>query len=336
MPEGIDLIMPGPQGATAYGSVAQKLLTHGLNLNALRTLDVLRKDEWVHFDEALLEITRQRLKGVADLLSAGLTLPLANAMGTTVVEWERSSDMDPATRSMDGLTRDRDDRIEFDRLAIPIFITHKDFSLNLRSLEASRTLGQALDTTQIEVCTRRVNDSLEDALFNGLGGYTVAASTAYGYTTHPNRNTFEFSSGSWTTATGEQILADVLDMIGILHGDNMFGPFVMYVPTLYWVAMQADFKANSDRTIMERVRAVEDISDIRVADFLTADNVVMVQLTRDVVDEVVGFQPTVVQWDEAGGFKLNFKVMAIMVPRIKADYNGNSGICHASTASGGG
>jgi hypothetical protein len=39
-----------------------------------------------------------------------------------------------------------------------------------------------------------------------------------------------------------------------------------------------------------------------------------------------------VQWETVGGMRLNFKVMAIQVPQIREDFNGNCGICHATTA----
>lgn len=332
----LDVIMPnGHGGYTAHGSVAQKLLKSNMDVNALRTNDVLRKEEWISFDEVLIQIARQRLNVVADLLTRGLTHNIKNAMGTTILQWEQVSDMDPAIVSMDGLTQTQDDRVEFNLNNLPIYITHKDFSINLRSLEASRKLGESLDTTQVAVATRLVTDQLETALLSGPG-IVVDGNSVPGYTTHPNRNTVEFSSGSWDTATGEQIVADVLSMIQAAHVDNMFGPYILYVPTSYWTAMQDDFKANSDRTIIERVRAIEGIDDIKVTDFLASDNVLMVQMTLDVVDEVVGFQPTLVQWEEMGGMKFNFKVMAIMVPRIKTDYEGRCGVVHGSTASGGG
>ena len=57
---------------------------------------------------------------------------------------------------------------------------------------------------------------------------------------------------------------------------------------------------------------------------------ILVQMTRDVVDLAVGFMPTALQWESHGGMVTNFKVMSIMVPQVRADYNGNSGINHGS------
>ncbi len=38
---------------------------------------------------------------------------------------------------------------------------------------------------------------------------------------------------------------------------------------------------------------------------------------------------TTVQWESVGGMRLNFKVMAIQVPQLRADHYGNCGILHA-------
>ena len=51
----------------------------------------------------------------------------------------------------------------------------------------------------------------------------------------------------------------------------------------------------------------------------------------------LNFTPTVeaglrdvhAEWQSAGGFEVHFKVLCIMLPRIKADYYGNTGILHS-------
>ena len=46
---------------------------------------------------------------------------------------------------------------------------------------------------------------------------------------------------------------------------------------------------------------------------------------------IYGLDITTVQWDTHGGMGLHFKVMAILVPLIKADASGNCGVCVGST-----
>lgn len=331
MPENIGHLSGMVKNGTSQGFVANQFMTHGFNAAALRTNDLLRKLEWESFDEVLVEIARDRLVVAGDLMSRGLTHNVPNAMGKMILSWEDSSIMEPAIRSMEGITPARSDRIEFDSNSIPLYITHHDFWISLRTLTASRTLGEALDTAQVTEATIQVTESIEDAVLNGAG-LTVGGFQAFGYTTHPNRNTgtYEATGGAWDsgTKTGAQILADVLSMISALHVDNMFGPYVLYIPALYWAPLMEDFKAESDKTIMSRLLEIPTLETIRVGDKIPVNASIMVQLTRNVVDMVVGEQVQNVQWDSHGGFLTNFKVLSIMVPRIKRTQSLQSGIVH--------
>jgi hypothetical protein len=59
--------------------------------------------------------------------------------------------------------------------------------------------------------------------------------------------------------------------------------------------------------------------------------VIVVQASQDVVCWVEGEPLQTVQWDEAGGFDLNFKAWQIAVPLIRSDAAGRSGVCHISS-----
>jgi hypothetical protein len=56
---------------------------------------------------------------------------------------------------------------------------------------------------------------------------------------------------------------------------------------------------------------------------------ILVQLTSEVARAVNGMDITTVQWEEKGGMRLHFKVMAIQVPQLRADYYGQMGLLHA-------
>jgi hydroxymethylglutaryl-CoA reductase len=73
-----------------------------------------------------------------------------------------------------------------------------------------------------------------------------------------------------------------------------------------------------------------------VANITTANpwTLILVQLTKDVARAVVGQDITTIQWEEKGGLVLKFKVMAIMVPQLRATFAGNCGILHANASSG--
>lgn len=319
-----------PQGGV-YGNVAQRLQAGGFSVNSLRTNATLRKDEWQAYDDQVVQVAQERLNVAADLMSGGLTYNLGNAMGTTILEWETLNEMTVASVTMDGLSRGEKDQANFELKALPIPITHKDFSLSLRRLEASRRLGQTVDTTQAGQATRQVVETIENMVVNGVPGLTVGSGTIYGLTTEPNRNTVTLST-NWDASakTGSDILDDVLSMYESASAASYYGPFNLYVPTSYWSVLHEDFKAESDKTILQRLEELSFINMVKPADKLSANNVVMYQTTSDVIDLVVGQEPTTVEWDSQGGLQINMKVMSIMVPRVKVDQEGNSGIVHLS------
>jgi hypothetical protein len=298
-----------------------------LSSDALRTLDTLRKDEWVFFDEALIAAGEIRLRGIRDLIAAGLTRPVANSMGKTIIQYEKVTDMEPAVTSLDGMSEDIADRQEFELNSVPLPITHKDFFLHIRDLAASRERGEALDTMQVRTCGRLIAERLELMLFQG--GPTYGGFPIYGYTTHLDRNQVAYGAGgAWNLAakTGEQILVDLLTAITAAEADRFFGPYFLYVPSNVSTKLASDFKANSDKTIMSRLLEVDQVRGVTVADQCPAGHVVLVQATDDVVRLYQGEPLRTIQWDIQGGMRINFKAMTIQVPLITSDSEHRSGV----------
>ena len=323
-------LLKGSSGRWA-GEQFMRALAEGRDMSVadLRTLATLRHEEWLVYDNALIEEAQIRLRGVADLISAGLVITIPNGLGKTEYRYEKMTDMEEAIVSMDGVVRSENDRVEFSESGLPLPITHKDFNINLRTLRASRNGGMPLDTTSARIAGRKCAEKTEEMLFNG--GKTFGGLAIYGYTTHPNRNVTSFGTGgAWSgSKTGEQILADVLSLIAIAEADRYYGPFVLYVPSTTGIHLGNDFKANSDKTIWQRLMELQQIADIRVSEQLTSE-VVLVQMSRDVVAMVIGEGLQTVQWDINGGFEVAFKAFQIMVPLLRTDSDGRSGIVHMS------
>jgi uncharacterized linocin/CFP29 family protein len=320
-------------GGKWAGERLLRAMSEGRELSSaeLRTLDTLRKDDWIFLDQELVKEAVIRLVGVADLKAAGLTQPVANSLGTTIFQYEKITDMEAATVSLDGITRTASDRQEFLLSGIPLPIVHKDFFLNLRTLNASRRRGEGLDATQVRTAGRLVAEQEEKMLFQG--GKTFGGLTIYGYTTHPDRNTASFgTNGNWVQAakTGENMLADVQTLIAAAEADRMNGPYWVYLPRNYSTVVGNDFKANSDKTIRQRLEELDGILAIRVADQLPSNNIVLVQATADVVKWIQGETLQTVQWDVDGGFQVNFKAWEIAVPLVRSDAQGRSGVVHMS------
>jgi hypothetical protein len=299
----------------------------------IQTNATLRRDEWKQLDEALLEVSRQRLGGIDDLIAKGLTYNLGNAMGTTVLEWHDVSDAMEAVVSMDGVTRGRNDRVNYQTNYLPIPIIHVDYEINARELAASRSLGNPLDTTHAERAARRINEKLEEMLFtNTTFTYGTADDRSrnkiYSYVNFPDRNTVTLGThwdASAKTAAG--ILTDVLNMKESSISAYHYGPWMLYIPTGYETVLDDDYDTTTPgTTIRERILKVAGISGIKVIDTLAADTVLLVQMTSDVVRLVRGLGLQNIEWSEEGKFITKYKCITIQVPQLRSDQAGKCGI----------
>jgi len=248
-------------------------------------------------------------------------------LGVLIAEYEKVSDMEPAEQSLSGVSEGQEDIPEFSLAGVPVPITHKDFRVNVRHLQASRTRGSSIDVTAAETSGRLVAEALEDMLFNG-SSIRIGTTTLPGYRNFADRITGSVSAAWNGTATGEQMVADVIAMIGDAEAANFFGPFILYVNTATMTYLREDFKANSDKTVFQRMLEIDTLGAIHNSGKMAAGEVLLVQLTSDVVDLPVGQDISTVEWDTKGGMQMHFKVMAAMAPRMKSDANGNTGIVH--------
>ena len=300
---------------------------------------VLRRDEWKTLDETVLRVAEERLNGVSDLVSAGLVYNIGNGMGSTVLEWHDVSDALTAEATMDGISRAKNDRQVYQTNYLPLPIIHADYEINSRVLAASRSLGQALDVGMAERAARKVNLLLEQMLFTNVTyawGATDDRSrnSIYSYLNHPDRNLITLATyGQWnaSAATGASILASVIAMKQASLDDHFFGPWKLYIPPGYETVLDTDYDTTTPgTTIRERIMKISGITGITVVDTLTAHNVLLVQMTSDVVRLVRGMGLQNVSWKSEGNFITNYKVMTIQVPQIRSDQEGQCGLVHMS------
>jgi len=294
---------------------------------AIRTnAATLRRDEWIAIDTAVKKVARERLTGIADLRSRGLTYSLNNAMGKTVLEYQDMNDPGSAQMDMEGISRGQNDAPKFDTKYMPLPIVYGDFSISERVLAASRNSGDPLDTTMVEAVTRRISEKLEDLLFTSTS-FTYGGGSIYSYLSFPNINTVNLSE-NWNASgkTGAEILADVNNMITESINANHYGPWVLYIPKNYQIVMGNDYATGYPKTIRTRLMELDGITDIKVADRLADNTVVLVSMNTGTVRLVDGFAPRVLQWSGSGGLVHHFKVMSIQVPQIRSDQEGQCGI----------
>ena len=341
--------------ASPSGPVAQALLNSNMNVSSLRpfinkrgnpavtmmnnegkpvakelnTNAVLRKDEWKVIDDKVQQVQRERLIGIDDLVNKGLTYNLTNPMGSTVLEFEKMDDPGSAQVDMDGINRGQNARPSYSTAYLPLPIVHSDFQFNSRVLANSRTRGESIDTTQSENATRRVAEELEKMLFTDTT-YSFGTGAIQSYVNHPDRMTEAIVGWNASGKTGEDIVNDIKNMKQRMITNQFFGPYAIYIPTEYETVLDEDYVSSYPKTIRQRIMEIANIDSIKVVDHLANGNVLMVQMTSNVVRLIDGMANTPVQWESQGGMALNFKVMSIRVPQIRSDINGSCGVVHAS------
>lgn len=316
------------------------LIANGHGNSIMTNATSLRKDEWLQLDNVIIRAARQRLRAWQDLAAAN-TYTIPNGMSKMVLEHETMSDPGEAVVDMDGLSEGRSDSPKFQLEGLPLPITHSDFWFSQRRLAISRTGGMPLDTSMGEAAGRRVAEMIEKTLIGTVTGATYGAAadygrtpTVYGYTNFTSRIT-RTSMTAPTGSNGSAVLTSWLNLRDDLYDANFFGPFMVYTSTDYDQYLDNLFSTSepSAGTLRSRLLQIDGIRGIRRLDYLTNTfTVLMVQMTPDVARAVNGMDITPVQWESQGGMRLNFKVMAIQVPQLRADYNGNCGIAHGTTA----
>lgn len=310
-----------------YKSMPARLLEANLQVNALRTNTLLHKDEWELLDRRVVQISAATLNAIADLRAMGLTTNLGG-LGVLVSQYEQVSDMTDANVNMAVETDDEEDRLNFPLIGVPVPIISKGFRIDARSLAATRRNGGNLDTTHVDTATRKVTEKLEEIFF--LGSTVVQRGQSIpGVLNHSARNVVS-GGADWGTATN--IYPNVLAMVAALQGDNFYGPYRMYLHPDQYIQAYA-LNANTSEPIINTVMRLPGFGpgSIKVSNFVTAGQGVLINMTSDVVDLAIGQDIVPVEWETKGGLVTHYKVLTAMVPRVKSDQGGRSGIAHISS-----
>jgi uncharacterized linocin/CFP29 family protein len=350
----------------ANGSVASALLANNFDVNSLRpylgndgrtyitrnqggkNLAVpvananasLLRLEWTELDQVVIRAALPRLRAVADVRGRGLQMTIPNGLAKTVLQTQAQSDVNAASISMDGLADGTADRPAYNLTNLPLPIIHKDFSFSARQIATSRNGAMPLDLSMAELAARRVAEGAEQLLLGVTSSYSYGGGTIYGFTNFPSRMTYSLTnpdlSASYTSWIPRMTVQDVLNMRYLSQQHHHYGPWVLYTSLAWDQYLDDDLNAvdanSSNITLRDRLRRIDGIEDVVTLDYLNGYDMVLVQMTTDVVREVVGMDITTIQWETHGGMQLNFKVMCILTPQLRADFLGNTGIVHGSVA----
>lgn len=296
----------------------------------------LRKDDWLDMDTVVVRAARNRLRAWSDLAaSASKTI---NGMAKTVLEHETMTDAHEAVVDMDAIAEGRNDYPLVGRQGTPLPITHSDFFYTRRTLEISRNSGDGLDSISAEMAGFRIAEMIEKTTIGIVTGMTYGnaslytrAPTVYGYLNFPPRLT-KTNMTTPTGSNGSAVLTSFLQLRDLLYAAKKYGPYMVYTSTDYDAYLDNLFSTTepSAGTLRSRLLQIDGIRDIRRLDYLaSATNpftVIMVQMERSTAQAIIGMPITTVQWDTKGGMQKNYKVMTIMVPELRSDADGNTGI----------
>ena len=326
---------------------------YGMNLSVWNAT-ALRKDEWKRLDEAVLPATRDTLDAWTDLAAAN---PYRiDGMSTMILEHEKRNDPMFAQMDMDGLSEARGDQSRYQLEGLPLAITHSDFFIPDRKLTVSRNMGQPLNTEQAESASQRVAEMVEDTTI-GMGSsafaygdtsdYTSAiGSKIYGYRNHPKRITATIN----TWSDPDTFVNDVIAMKEAARAQKFSGPFMLYYSTDWDQYLDRDYVTGTssaglaapNQTVRERVSQISNIQGVKILDRFTSSTIteelLLVSMRPQTAQAVIGMDITTIMWDTVGGMQHNFKVMGILVPRVRSQFIGANttsseaaGIVHGTT-----
>lgn len=296
---------------------------------------MLTESEWAEIESTVLEAQRYPLRVVADLRARGLTSSLGG-VGSLETRWYTSSQMTKATVSMTGRGRAERDLPEMLQDAAPVPVIFKEFSIDWRTLAASRRLGDGLDVTAGFEAVRVVAEELESIVVNGNTAVQLNGRPIYGLRTHPKRRTdtaANYGGGDWGTAAN--ILATVAGMVGAANSQNNYGPFLLYVSQVqYNQAALFRYTDGSGDTPLGVLQLLPMIEDVRVLppNILPDGELLLLQATREYMELAEALPIQIREWTSGDGVESMFKVLTIAAPKIKARQGDETGIVHASGA----
>lgn len=293
------------------------------------TNSLLRKDEWEQLDSAVVEAATGRLNAIQRLQDLGLTFPL-DSIGVMTYQWNVSSQMTRATVNLTGQTTQDLDKVDYLLKGVPIPVIHKAFNIGERSLEASRRMGQPIDTVNAYEASRVVAEELERMFFDGAHNVELNQDTIYGVTNEPNVNT---GSAEGDFGTLSNVLPTFTAMVSDAADANMHGPFEAWVYKTQYIEMMEVYTDGSGQSAMERVlNAIPSLNAIHPADYLSAGEIVLAQMTPNVLGLALYDMNMIVEWPSGDGMTHHFKIMTIGAPVVRSDYDSQSGIVYYTGA----
>ena len=328
LPEALTALLP-------FGGDVGRFRAAQMRSAEMRGLTPLWKNSQEMIDDAVIRIGREGLVIAADLMDKH-PVALPGWLGILEVTSHKIGEARMAQRGMIPGAKGDGGLTPKTPFTLPVYVTWDTFEFNARELAAAERSGHPLDTIEVEQAFRNINMAIEDATINGLD-VTVAGRSVPGLLDTTNTQAYA-SAEAWDAAgkTGPEILTDVLAMAGVLAADKYYGPYTLYIPTTYGITLNRPFEATgitslSIRAYLEMLTFGNGKLTVKVADLLPTNRTIMIQDNSNTADVIIGQTPVAINPKPELEFHTKWYVYAVVVPRVKSDYNSNFGLVAGNT-----
>lgn len=290
-------------------------------------------DAWRRIDTRGTQIMRDVL-AVFNTLAAANTTPLG--VGDIVNYFPQISDSGTVSVSMDGRNGQTADQAIVKYVGTPVPVISSAARMGWRQMAVVRKGGVGLDVETIANHQRKVAEKLEDMVLNGDSSIVVGGSQLFGLRTHPQRNTDTHGFDLNATATGANWLDAFRKLVNACVADNAFGRITVFLNYSDWVyASINEFAAGYPKTILQRLREIEQIADIIPCGRVPADNIIGIAgLETGNWGSILSAMPMTTRPKARANPEDDyvFDVMAVVAPQFRTDFDGRAPFAHLTAA----
>jgi hypothetical protein len=186
--------------------------------------------------------------------------------------------------------------------------------------------------------TTAVSRKLEDILYGG-NSITVQGDSVQGFTDFTDRQTVA-GNATWDGASADNIIDDVMRTIEALEDAKALPGrtgYQMMVARQNYQEARAKNSGTDDKKgvlehLRERMQTEDDVPEVsfQPVDRLSEGNAVLAKPTERYVQLPMPADIQTVQWESNGGWTRHFKVVGSVMPALRSDTAGNSGVAHLS------
>lgn len=310
---------------------------HGLQCNEAR----IPQDVYRDMDAQ----TKQLMTGDEGGVLLDDLLPLAKSVniGKIVAEYRQVSDAAAAKSSISGQHAKIMDKVTYDYDGALVLIHDSAVGREWRELEGMRSEGFDALVDDQAAAVRAVRRQLVDNFMNGSPGVLYKGQASYGIKNSPNTQPLDLGVGGLnvdmtaSATTFAQMETVLIAGLKVLQGsaNNVETDVTVYVSADIWFNMLRrttnDGAFETFLTALRRIPGIRDIKKTNGANALTGNEFLMIALSSEFVQPVVGMGVTTTPITRLTPYAdYNLLVWSAAGLQIKADSAGRSGVLYAS------